>query len=257
MKPMISISVVSHQQIAWVVMLLDDIRDCSREGLELILTLNCPEELPFTESDYPFPLQILRNSVPQGFAANHNRAFAHAQGQYFCVLNPDIRLKENPFSVLLACLQRPVVGVVAPLVVDANGMPEDNARRFPTPLTILSKAWGKCRGSDYAVEHKAVFPDWVGGMFMLFRREVFAKMKGFDERYFLYYEDVDLCARLKLQGYEIVLCPTSKVVHHAQRASHRSIKYLRWHLASMSRFFLSYPFLKICWLRLIRKMPCN
>ena len=90
---------------------------------------------------------------------------------------------------------------------------------------------------------------------MLFRREVFEKLRGFDERYFLYYEDVDLCARLNLQGYAVALCPAATVVHHAQRSSHQSIKYLRWHLLSMLRFFVSLPFLKIFWRRLIKKSP--
>jgi N-acetylglucosaminyl-diphospho-decaprenol L-rhamnosyltransferase len=64
-------------------------------------------------------------------------------------------------------------------------------------------------------------------------------LHGFDERYFLYYEDVDLCGRLCLAGLRVVVCPDSQVVHHAQRSSRRSLKYLRWHLASMLRFFLS------------------
>lgn len=82
-------------------------------------------------------------------------------------------------------------------------------------------------------------PDWVGGMFMLFRNEVFRAAGGFDARYFLYYEDVDLCARLTLQNLAVVLCPQVKVIHEARRSSHRSLKYAMWHLRSMGRFFLS------------------
>ena len=133
-----------------------------------------------------------------------------------------------------------------------SGVIEDSARKFPTPFKILCKAFGGCRGSDYAIKDETIFPDWVGGMFMLFRREVFEELGGFDEGYFLYYEDVDLCARLRLRGYKVALCPVAKVVHHAQRSSHRNFRYLKWHLASMIRFFCSSPFLKICWLRLTK-----
>jgi N-acetylglucosaminyl-diphospho-decaprenol L-rhamnosyltransferase len=119
----------------------------------------------------------------------------------------------------------------------------------------LCKALGGCKGGDYIVKDEAIFPDWVGGMFMLFRRETFEQSGGFDQRYFLYYEDVDLCARLRLRGYEVAICPGAKVVHHAHRSSHRSFKYMAWHLASMLRFFLSVPFLKICWIRLTKKYP--
>jgi hypothetical protein len=91
-----------------------------------------------------------------------------------------------------------------------------------------------------------VTADWVAGMFMLFPRTVFAQLNGFDEDYFLYYEDVDLCGRLALAGWRVVVCPASRVVHHAQRSSHRSLTYLRWHITSMLHFFLSPVYRQLC-----------
>jgi GT2 family glycosyltransferase len=242
----VSISVVSHTQIGLVENLLHDIaQHCQTSSLELILTLNQDEALPFSVDSFPFPINVIRNSVPQGFATNHNQAFRDATGQFFCVMNPDIRLDENPFPALLDCLQDSSVGVVAPVVLAENGEMEDSARRFPTPLKILCKAFGGCKGSDYVVNDEPIFPDWVGGMFMLFPRGIFEQLDGFDPRYFLYYEDVDLCARLRLLGYKVVACPKSKVIHYAQRSSHSSLRYLRWHLISMMRFFLSTVFLRV------------
>jgi N-acetylglucosaminyl-diphospho-decaprenol L-rhamnosyltransferase len=236
--------------------LLSDLdRCCKTYPLQVLLTLNLPEALPFNTGDFSFPVIVHVNTVPTGFSANHNQAFTKSSGQLFCVMNPDIRLDAEVFTALHAGLSDPAVGVSAPLVVDANGVLEDSARRFPTPFKILCKALGGCLDNDYAVKNETVFPDWVGGMFMLFRREIFEELGGFDERYFLYYEDVDLCARLRLLGYEVALCPAARVVHHAHRSSHRSIKYFRWHLTSMLRFFCSQPFLKICWLRLTKRSP--
>jgi GT2 family glycosyltransferase len=254
-SPTISISIVSHLQAELVKALLDDIElSCKSYPLEVLLTMNLPEPFVFNAADYSFPVGMHQNVVPQGFAANQNQAFARAKGQLFCVMNPDIRLNEDVFQALSACLQDDSIGVAAPLVVGENGEMEDSARRFPTPLKILCKALGSCKGSDYAVKDELIYPDWVGGMFMLFRREVFEKLGGFDERYFLYYEDVDLCARLRLQGYEVALCPSAKVIHHAHRSSHTSFKFLKWHLTSMLRFFCSPAFLKICWRRLSQKI---
>jgi GT2 family glycosyltransferase len=54
-----------------------------------------------------------------------------------------------------------------------------------------------------------------------------------------YYEDVDICARLRLLGYEVVVCPQAQVYHHAQRSSHHNFRYFRWHLKGMTRFFFS------------------
>jgi N-acetylglucosaminyl-diphospho-decaprenol L-rhamnosyltransferase len=76
-------------------------------------------------------------------------------------------------------------------------------------------------------------------MFMVFNRAVFDQVGGFNERYFLYYEDVELCARLQLAGLRVVVKPGAQVVHHAQRSSHRNLKYLRWHVGSLLRFLTS------------------
>lgn len=242
--PAVSISVVSHGQIALIANLLRDVElNCLETSIELILTLNIEEILPFMSDKFAFPIKVIRNANPMGFAANHNQAFTHATGQYFCVLNPDVGIDKDPFPPLLACLKNSSVGVAAPVVLGEGGEIEDSARHFPTPLKIICKALGKCKGSDYLIGAQTIYPDWAGGMFLLFSRAVFEKLSGFDQRYFLYYEDVDICARLRLLGYEVALCPQSSVVHHAQRSSHRSLRYFRWHLTSMMRFF----FMPVFW----------
>jgi N-acetylglucosaminyl-diphospho-decaprenol L-rhamnosyltransferase len=235
----ISISVVSHAQIGLVAALLTDLQtQCGDSSFEVILTLNLDEDLPFGLDRFTWPINVIRNLVAQGFGANHNQAFKLANGKYFCVVNPDIRLVDNPFPALIAYLDDSSVGVVAPLVLGADGAPEDSARLFPSPLQIFRKISGKVR-LDYEVGALSFRPDWVGGMFMLYPTQIFQCLGGFDERYFLYYEDVDICARLRLQGYEVAVCVDANVVHHAQRASHKSFRYRRWHLRSMARFFLS------------------
>lgn len=235
----ISISIVSHAQIGLVVALLADLEShCPESRFEVILTLNLGEELPFSADGFSWPIKIIRNAVPRGFGANHNQAFKQAAGKYFCVLNPDIRLVGDPFPTLVAHLKAPLLGVVAPLVLGANGTPEDSARRFPSPARILQKMLGAAK-PDYVLKDTPLHPDWVGGMFMLYPSHIFEKLGGFDEKYFLYYEDVDICARLWLLGHEVAVCPGAKIIHHAQRSSHKTLRYTRWHLASMMRFFLS------------------
>jgi GT2 family glycosyltransferase len=248
--PDISISVVSHAQIGLVVKLLDGLQTlCQGLQIELILTLNVEEFLAYDLSGYSYPVSIVRNAVPKGFAANHNQAFALARGNYFCVINPDIRLHANPFEKLLASLASSSIGVVAPAVQAENGDLEVTARRFPSPLKLLGKLLRIGWKQDYRLDRQCIYPDWVGGMFMLFPRAVFAQLRGFDERYFLYYEDVDICARLKLLGFKTLLCPLVTVTHHAQRQSHRELMYLRWHLRSIVRFFLSAVYWKLQFLR--------
>ncbi|MHB8453182.1 MAG: glycosyltransferase [Acidiferrobacterales bacterium] len=240
----ITISVVSHGQGSLVKALLDDLNKYSSQQIEMILTVNLEENLPFEGKNYDFPIRIVRNAKPRGFSANHNAAFALRSNEYFCVLNPDIRLNEGPFRRLLSSLADPSVGVVAPLVHSAEGSIEDSARRMPTPLVIIRKLFDRNQGPDYPIGHEPINPDWVAGMFMLFRSDVYARMGGFDERYFLYYEDVDLCARLMLADYKIVLDPRVSVIHNARRESHRHFRYFRRHIASITRFFLSPVFFR-------------
>jgi GT2 family glycosyltransferase len=243
---LLTISVVSHGQIGLIINLLRDIQSgCSGTSLELILTLNIDETLPFSVENFPFPIKVIRNAHPMGFAANHNQAFTHATGRFYCVLNPDVGFDIDPFPPLLDCLNNSSVGVAAPVVLGESGEIEDSARHFPSPFKIVCKALGKCKGSDYVIGDQAIYPDWAGGMFLLFPCAVFEKLHGFDQRYFLYYEDVDICARLRLQGYEVAVSPQSRVVHHAHRSSHRSFKYFRWHLTSMMRFFLTPVFWRV------------
>lgn len=242
----ISLSVVSHGQMPLVEKLLADLsQHCTGERMELILTLNVPgEDLPPLEH-YGFAILLVRNQTPKGFGANHNQAFSQSRGRFFCVLNPDIRLYANPFAALVQALAAPHVGIAAPLVVGADGAQEDSARSFPAPWAILKRLLTGRHAAVYLTAGQVSEPDWVGGMCMLFPRQLFALVQGFDERYFLYYEDVDLCARLKLQGWSAVLCPDARVTHEAQRSSHKSLRYLRWHLGSMLRFFTSATFVRL------------
>lgn len=240
---MISVSIVSHGHGVMLAWLLQDLaRHSAGYVRECLLTLNIPEPLPFDPSAYPFTVRLIENSQPLGFGANHNRAFELSQGEFFCVLNPDIRLLADPFAQLLGCFGEAAVALAVPLVVDSQGRIEDSARRFPSPFRILCKAFGRCYGGDYEVGEALLHPEWVGGMFMLFPHDSFAAINGFDELFFLYYEDVDLCFRLRLGGRDIVLNPAVRVVHDAQRASRRQLQYLRWHSASMLRYFtFDYP----------------
>lgn len=240
MKPQITISIVSHLQAKLISALLADLaRYCGNDKIKVLLTLNLPENLPFTLDNHPFPLKVLRNASPLGFAANHNKAFEEAEGQFFCVLNPDVRLSQNPFPILSSFLENSQIGVIAPQVVNSKGDLENSARCFPTPLEILGKIFGWCPAKYKPTAGDISFPDWVAGMFMLFPREAFQASGGFDSQYFLYYEDVDLCARLAMKGYRIALCQKVSVIHDAQRASHNNLRFLKWHLASLFRFFRS------------------
>ena len=247
----ISLSIVSHGQLSLIHNLLQDLQalyDPTKYKIEVILTLNIPEQESILAEKFDFGVIVIRNQIPRGFGANHNAAFQRASGHYFCVVNPDIRLYTNPLSALVLEMND-VTGVVAPLVMSPSGGVEVSARKFPTPWKIFLKIVGSQPTADYSELVVRQEVDWTGGMFMLFSRQSFEALAGFDERYFLYYEDVDLCARIWLAGLKVVLIPQAVVVHDAQRSSHRSFKYASWHLKSMSRFFFSGVFYRVMRMR--------
>jgi GT2 family glycosyltransferase len=234
-QPLLTISIVSHQQAALLAPLLDDLKGISVPH-EVIVTINLPEDYSALRWDHKNPYQVIVNPRPKGLSSNQNSAFQRSKGAFFCSLNPDVRLVGDPFPALLDCLSDRSIGVIAPSVTDAGGVLQESARAFPTPLSILLKAFGNTPG-PLRTSDPIAYPDWVAGMFMLFPRAAFEAVQGFDERYFLYYEDVDICARMRNAGYRVAYLPSTSVIHQARFASHRQWRYLRWHLGSMARFF--------------------
>ena len=232
----VTVSIVSHAQNGLVNQLLGDLADIGRDLLQLIVTENTADPVPLKPPPMHTPLQRVVNERPLGFGANHNRAFARSCTPYFCVCNPDIRIKTDPFPVLEMHLSSSDVGVVAPLVRSPDGKVENNARRFPTAWSLLRKLAHRRDEPEYPADRGAIDVDWVGGMFMLFRAEVYRALTGFDEAYFLYYEDVDLCRRMRRAGFRAIYDPGVEVIHNARRGSRRDVRLMAHHLASMARY---------------------
>jgi len=236
---LVTISIVSHNQSTLVNFLLIDLSNINFTG-PIILTSNLPGD------NFEIPEKLLNQvrfispPAPKGFGANHNYAFRYCNTPYFAILNPDIRIPHNPFENL----QLGIVGetaLIAPAILGPSGQPEDNARHFPTPLSLIKKVIHMDHGHyPYQVGTPPFAPDWVGGMFMMIKSDVFRQLNGFDEGFFLYYEDVDLCARLQMAGWKVKLDPSVSAIHHAQRASHQNIKYLKWHVLSMVRYLVKH-----------------
>lgn len=231
-----TLSVVSHGQAALVRQLLADLEVLHPTDVEVLLTVNIPED----ESVFPqctLPIRLIRNDRPQGFGANHNAAFALSRGQYFVVVNPDIRLPQLSLDRLREVIDRDRTGACAPLVINGGGSLEDSARRFPTLPRLLRRVVFRDRALDYEWRDEPQVVDWVAGMFVVFRREAFEQVGGFDERrFFMYFEDVDICRRLKRLKWAVRVQPAVRVVHDAQRASKRQLKHLWWHLTSAARY---------------------
>jgi N-acetylglucosaminyl-diphospho-decaprenol L-rhamnosyltransferase len=230
---LISISVVSHGQSKLVLALLADLKRLApRQIAQIIIVHNDSDDsTAFPSKIGDVPVVQLVNSTRRGFGANHNAAFRLATQPFFAVLNPDLRLPSNPFLQLLKFFDDNKLGLVAPSIVNSNLTPASSARHLYSPSEIFRGAIG--------LEKPALDPAWLAGMFLLFRQEAFARVNGFDERYFMYVEDVDICARIRLAGWKLHYDRQSMVIHEAQRANRRSVKHLVWHLKSALRWWFT------------------
>ncbi|MFT4100131.1 MAG: glycosyltransferase [Burkholderiaceae bacterium] len=256
-RPSICLSIVSHGQRDVALALLHDLARLKPPHVARVVYTRNIAEPPLPDLDLGNAALVQIDNVgPKGFSANHNTAFPHCREAYFCVMNPDLRLDDDPFPALLAGfdtasmdadanaaaktsapknLSIPMppggsrMGLVAPLIVDSQGALQNTARTLYTPTEMIRQKLHPSNEGSRA--------DWLAGMFMLFRSDAYASIGGFDERYFLYIEDVDICSRLVADGWRLRQVPTARVIHDARKTSHRSLRYTLWHLDGMLRYW--------------------
>lgn len=226
------VSVVSHGHGPLVQNLLNELARLSAATVRrVVLTQNLPEAEPEAPpTGWPFVLQVVKNQVPAGFGTNHNRALASAKEPFVCVLNPDIGLGgQDPFSALVQAAAQPGVGCAYPVQLDTQGQVQDSERELPTPRALWRRRL-LGRGETRV--------DWVNAACLVLPQPVWHRLGGFDEAYFMYCEDVDLCLRVRLAGCTLVRVPV-QVMHAGQRASHRRWHHLQWHVRSLLRLWRS------------------
>jgi N-acetylglucosaminyl-diphospho-decaprenol L-rhamnosyltransferase len=239
-SPLITLSIISHGDLEKVLSLLKSVQCYEEEHhLEIIITDNLGQDFTKMDTSVWASLTILRNKQPSGFAHNHNQAFKIATGKYFCVLNPDILFTGAIFFSLIKRLEKDAA-IISPLIVDANNRLQDSFRNFPSPLSLLKRKLPGYRFSPLPPDDLGlIHPNWIAGMFMLMQRENYQQLGGFDEKFHLYFEDVDLCARARNLGFLPLVDTNLHIQHDAQRSSRKSFRYLLWHIQSAIQFFRS------------------
>jgi N-acetylglucosaminyl-diphospho-decaprenol L-rhamnosyltransferase len=171
-------------------------------------------------------VRVIRGGGNVGFAAAVNAAARLTRAPLLLLLNPDARLLPGAAEALCADLQAHAeCAIVGPAVVNEDSSPQGSARGDPDMLTgifgrtalatRLFPRLGAARRNVVVLEDAAGGRDvdWVSGACMLVRREAFDRVGGFDERFFLYWEDADLCRRLRNAGWRTRYQPAAKVVH--------------------------------------------
>jgi GT2 family glycosyltransferase len=169
-------------------------------------------------------LKIVENDSNVGFAKGCNIGAKHAKGEYLLFLNSDTVLKSNDtLDKLLIHIQKEKVGIVGGMMVNPDNTYQRTFGSFYT-LSHVAKMLFLGEKSEIATQDlkKVQKVDWVSGGFMMIRKSVFSEIKGFDERYFMYVEDVDLCYRVKKNGYDTVVDPSILITHVGHGSSNRT-----------------------------------
>ena len=203
-----------------------------------------PEEIG-TEMFAGRDVKVLHSSTNDGFGTAANSGSTQGDASLILLINPDVRLDSKSFSSLVSLVASDGIGAAAPQLLLPDGQPQSGPAGYsPGLLAVASHAfqipgWFPGRWFErplflhrnQAAETNGGGPivrevDWVSGACMLVRRQAFEQVGGFDSRFFMYGEDMDLCFRLKREGWRVVYCPTEFAEHHhvssGDSAAHRA-----------------------------------
>ena len=235
--PSISILIVSFNT-------KDVLREClesvqlSSKGLhvETIVVDNHSKDdsVAMVRNEFPW-VQVIESAENLGFGRANNLAFEAARGHYIVLLNSDAFLQANTLSLSLAKMQaNPTVGLASGRLVGRDGLLQPSARMFPSPtrqllvISGLADKYPKSRffgqaDRTWADPMQAAEVDWVPGAYSIIPASILHKEGFFDPRFFLYYEEVDLCLRIQNAGFKIMYWPEICIVHVGGESS-RQVK---------------------------------
>ncbi len=186
--------------------------------------------------------EIIKNESNIGFGKAHNAVISLLDSEYHAVVNPDIRIDCDVLTELCEYLDaHKDVAMVTPRILFPGGEEQVLPKRRPTLKYLLGRRLPFFKGAvaEYTRSNETFSEpteiDLCTGCFFVMRTEVFKKLGGFDDRFFMYLEDADLTLRAKEYG-KILFIPSSHVIHCWERSSSKSFKYLMIHISSMFKF---------------------
>jgi hypothetical protein len=218
---------------------------------QLVVVANLPGPRP----SLPPGTRLVENERPVGFAANANRGVAETRAPFVVIANPDAVAEPGAVALLHAFVaERPRCGVAGPELRYPDGRWQPSRRRFPTvsgtlvrrtPLRYLFRPFER-QGAHYLLDERPAEPvlaDWMLGAFLLYRREMLEELGGFDEKFRLYGEDIDLCYRAAKAGWERWYVPEAVVQHRYPAVIDRRLLTRRtlWHWRGILRFVRKHP----------------
>jgi GT2 family glycosyltransferase/glycosyltransferase involved in cell wall biosynthesis len=193
---------------------------------------NSGENFGYLKQRFP-EIVLTENQTNIGFAAAANRALRKANARYMLLLNPDTKVINGFLRSIINYMEtHQDVGILGPKILNGDDTIQGSARSFPTPLTSLfgrnspiSKLFPNnsiTARNVLTIKNEGKTPlevDWVSGACMLIRRRAYLQIGGFDERFFMYWEDADWCRRFQTAGWKVVYFPGAEIYHSVGKSS--------------------------------------
>ncbi len=206
-----------------------DTFSCKNFSMEVIIVDNKSEDETINKLEERFSkFRFVHNSINGGFANGCNLGSKNASGEFFLFLNPDTVASESAIEQLLnVAKQNRSYGIVSCRQVNERGKESVASGPFPQlfNLTGLQRSISKIlTPHTSSLTPDITFPDWISGSVVMIRSELFWKIDGFDEDFWMYFEDVDICRRVRNNQMEIAFCNNITIEHNHGGSSRINLK---------------------------------
>jgi hypothetical protein len=193
-------------------------------------------------------IHLINDAYGCGFGKNNNIVFKYCEEQFniadddfFITFNPDVVASPEDIQQLIDCMSNNSIPFAAISLYKNNErtIRDFSIRKFPTFTTFAKSFMGLGNNSIIKECLDVSKVDWAAGSFLAFRTDVYKKLRGFDEKFFMYCEDIDICYRANKQGYGLTYLPTISAVHLAKHQNRKIFsKHFYWHIKSALMFLL-------------------
>lgn len=210
---------------------------------ELIIVDNSPkDDLKLLCENFDVKVRYIFSGENLGFGRGHNLAFKNLKekSDIHMIINPDVYFNSVEISSFLNWFYKEkVISLATTKVCYPDGENQNIVRNIPT-ITDLIKRKLKINSGELDIKDNCIKEvPFAHGCFFIFKTEVFEKLDGFDERFFMYMEDLDIFIKAKKYG-KTVINTNYKIYHEYRKGSSKSLRLLRWHLSSAVKFFYKY-----------------
>lgn len=253
--PSVSFIIIEYNSVDALPESISGIINClTKTSYEIIISSNsCYDKEKQESLKNKFPAAVwIFNEKNGGFAYGMNQGLRLARGRFLAILNPDAVLLDGFEGMLGFMNKHSEIGAIGPEISDSKGIIQDSCRNYVSLhrflLRQLRRTFINYPARERGLDHSLVQTvDWIAGAFIMVSRKAFEATNGLDEKYFLYAEDMDWCARIREAGYEIVYYPEMQVrfsgTRRARRINNFTGIFIKSHLRFWNKFgyFSGYP----------------